>query len=207
MTIGTRIKARRKELGISAEALAEKVNVSPATIYRYESGDIRSVKLSVLRPIARALGLDLYALLEEERPLPGNLIPASQLKMRRVPVLGAVAAGTPIRADREYGEYVELPEEAAGRYDVALRVEGDSMEPMYLDGDLVLIRCQDDVDDGQVAAICVDDTVTLKHIYHIEGGVQLISENPKYAPMIFTSQNANNVHLVGRAVGFMRWER
>ena len=75
MAVGDRIKERRKALGMSAEVLAERVGLSPATIYRYESGDIRSVKLSALRPIAEALGMDLYDLLEGDRPVPKDLIP------------------------------------------------------------------------------------------------------------------------------------
>ena len=139
---------------------------------------------------------------QPRRPLPAGLLP---VEMRRVPILGPVAAGVPILTDPEYGEYAALPEEAR-HVDAALRVEGDSMTPRYLDGDLVLIRFQQDVDDGQIAAVCVDDSITLKHLYHLKSGVQLTSENAKYPPMIFTPENSDCIHVLGLAVGYLRWD-
>ncbi len=125
--------------------------------------------------------------------------------MRRVPILGPVAAGVPILTDPEYGEYAALPDEAR-HVDAALRVEGDSMTPRYLDGDLVLIRFQQDVDDGQIAAVCIDDSITLKHVYHLKNGVQLVSENAKYPPMLYTAENSDCIHVLGLAVGYLRWD-
>ena len=224
MNIGEKIKRRRKELGLSAEKIAQKIGVSPATIYRYESGDIKSPRSSVLRPIAEALGMDLYDLVGWEQFILDDfddkessnfqlcseypdLTPASRMKMRRVPVIGEIAAGVPITANQEYDEYVEVSDTTdARKYDLALRVKGDSMNPRYLDGDLVFIRCQPDVRDGQVAAVVVGEEATLKRVYHVPNGVQLISENPEYNPMLYTEEDVNNIHLIGLAVGFMRWE-
>lgn len=138
----------------------------------------------------------------DHRPLPAGLLP---VEMRRVPILGPVAAGVPILTDPEYGEYAALPEEAR-HVDAALRVEGDSMTPRYLDGDLVLIRFQQDVDDGQIAAVCIDDSITLKHVYHLKSGVQLVSENAKYPPMLYTAENSDCIHVLGLAVGYLRWD-
>lgn len=224
MNIGEKIKQRRKELGLSAEEIAQKIGVSPATIYRYESGDIKSPRSSVLRPIAKALDMDLYDLVGWDQFILDDfddkessnfqlcskypdLIPISQLKLRRVPVIGEIAAGVPITANREYDEYIEVPDTAdARKYDLSLRVKGDSMKPRYLDGDLVFIRCQPDVRDGQIAAVVVGGEATLKRVYHAPGGVQLISENPEYSPMFYTEDDVNDIHLIGLAVGFMRWE-
>ena len=133
-------------------------------------------------------------------------IPATELKMRRVPILGETAAGEPIAANRVYDEYVEVPDDGH-RYDAALRVVGDSMEPKYCDGDLVFLRYQDDVDDGRIAAVCLDDSVTLKSVYHMPHGIQLLSENRKYPPMVFTEDEIGNAHLVGLAVGVLHWEK
>lgn len=125
---------------------------------------------------------------------------------RRVPVLGDIAAGEPIVAERVYDEYVDIPDDGTHRYDAALRVTGDSMAPKYQIGDLVLVRYQDDVDDGQIAAVCLDDTVTLKRIYHMPNGLQLISDNPAYPPMVYTNMEVNNAHLVGLAVGVLHFD-
>lgn len=138
-------------------------------------------------------------------PFLTNLIPKSEFPMRRVPVLGDIAAGQPIAALREYDEYIDVPDRGE-RYDAMLRVKGDSMEPHYLDGDLVMIRYQDDVNDGQVAAVCLDDDVTLKRLYHLPQGLQLVSENPKYPPMVYTNHDVDHAHIIGLAAGFLRWE-
>ena len=80
------------------------------------------------------------------------------------------------------------------------------MEPGYRIGDLALVRYQDDVEDGQIAVVCLDDEVTLKRVHHMENGIMLISDNPKYAPKIITADDVPNIHLTGRAVGVIRWE-
>ena len=132
--------------------------------------------------------------------------PSEKIGTKRIPVIGDIAAGQPIYANREYDEYVEVPDDGKHRYDAALRVVGDSMSPRYQIGDLALVRYQDDVDDGQIAAICIDDTVTLKRVYHFPHGIQLISDNPNYQPMIYTSVDVDNVHLVGLAVGVLHFD-
>ena len=87
--------------------------------------------------------------------------------------------------------------------DFALRVSGDSMIGARIhDGDVVFIRSQEDVDDGQIAAVVIDDHATLKRVYHIPNGVQLLSENPKYPPMVFTYPEHECIRILGRAIGF-----
>lgn len=89
------------------------------------------------------------------------------------------------------------------RCDFALRVRGDSMIGARIhDGDLVFIRSQDDVDDGEIAAVVLNDEATLKRVYHIKNGLQLLSENPRYAPMIFTLDECDSIRILGKAVGF-----
>ena len=133
-----------------------------------------------------------------------GLIPRSQLRTRRVPILGDTAAGEPVIANRVYDEWVEVPDDGH-HYDAALRVTGDSMAPKYQKGDLVFIKYQDDVRDGQIAVVCLDDGVTLKRVYHIPNGLQLLSENRDYPPMVFTAADGN-AHLVGLAVGVLHWD-
>lgn len=211
MTVGDRIKTRRKELGLSAERIAELAKVSPATIYRYESGEIKSPKSSVLRLIARALGMDLYDLIEwdttvviddaenEEKKIQ-NLIPVKRVK---VPLLGSIAAGEPILAEQQYDTYVEA--ESDVHCDYALRVDGDSMEPTIRLGDLVFIRRQDDVDDGEIAAVLTNDSARLKRVYHIPNGLMLTSDNAaKYPPCQVTYPEYDTIRILGKAVAFKR---
>lgn len=214
MNIGEKIKQRRKELGLSAEEIAQKAGVRPATIYRYESGEIKNPRASVLRPISEILGMDLYDLVgwdsfvldsvgKKQVETCPNLTPISKMPHHRVRMVGAVAAGVPILADEEYDVYVDAPEKA----DYALRIEGDSMEPTYLDGDVIYIREQPNVDDGRVAVVLVDDSATLKHVYHERDGLTLISDNHAYPPMRVSFADHDVIRILGVVVGYTRMYR
>lgn len=206
MTVGERIKQRRKALGISAEDLAERVGKSPATIYRYEKGDIQRVDSSSLQPIAEALSTTPAYLMgweddpEPQRPLPSNLKPLSELHHLKVPMIGKVAAGQPIMAEQDFETFVDTPVKC----DAALTVEGDSMAPGFQSGDIVYIRCQPDVRDGQIAVVLIDDSATLKHVYHDPDGLTLISDNPAYAPIRVNGTEHDYIAIYGIVVGFTR---
>lgn len=208
MELNEVLSARRRELKMSYDELSIKSGVPITTLKKIFTGVTSAPRFENIRAISAAMNLSLEAidaLRSGQSPTIPSLIPMKDIERRRVPILGDIAAGTPITAEREYDEYVDVPDEGR-HFDAALRVKGDSMTPMYLPDDLVLIRYQDDVDDGQVAAVCLDDEVTLKHLYHLNGGIQLISENRTYPPMLFTANDYANIHIVGLAVGFVRWE-
>lgn len=203
--IGKRIKECRLKLNMSAEKLAELVGMSPATIYRYENGDIKKVSTHKLEPIAKALRVQEAYLMgwEDERvtPLPANNL--RNVTKHPVPVLGSIAAGTPILAEESYGMYVDADSDI--HCDYALRVDGDSMEPTIRKGDIVFIRAQDDVNDGEIAAVLLDDSATLKRVYHIKDGLQLLSDNASmYPPMICTIPDTTTIRILGKAVSFTR---
>jgi repressor LexA len=127
----------------------------------------------------------------------------SKVLRHKVPLIGSVAAGEPIIADAEFDVYVDSPEDA----DYALTVEGDSMEPLYLNGDMIYIKTQDDVDDGRVAVVLMDDTAALKHVYHAPNGLLLVSENPKYPPRNITFDDFDVIRILGIPVGYTRMYR
>ena len=117
-----------------------------------------------------------------------------------MPLLGAIAAGAPIYAEQSLAV---ADCEVGLQCDFALRVKGDSMVGARIhDGDIVFIRRQDDVADGQIAAVIIDDEATLKRVYHVKNGLQLLSENPKYPPMMFTLAECGTIRILGLAVGF-----
>ena len=207
--IGARIKHRRQQLGFSAEKVAELVGVSPATMYRYEKNEIASMGTDKLLPIANALGVSPAYLMGWEdvpnsSPLPTNLIPASALTRKSIPLIGNVAAGEPIFAEESYDTYLDIDSDC--RVDYALRVKGDSMYPTYQDGDVIYIRQQPDVSPGQVAVVLVDDSATLKHVYHDRrtGEVSLVSDNPDYPPMHYYPDDGLPIRILGVPVGFTR---
>ena len=210
MTFSEKLAAAIRDKGISIRELSELTGVPKSAIQRYTSGMTEKIPIDRMKKMAEALNIDpAYVMGWSDnapfgKPIDG-LIPRSQLRTLRVPILGETAAGEPVIANRIYDEYVDIPDDGH-HYDAALRVTGDSMSPRYSIGDLVFVRYQDDVIDGQVAVVCLDDGVTLKRVYHIPHGLQLISDNMAYPPMVFTYNEVNNAHLVGLAVGVLHWD-
>lgn len=211
MTKGDRIRALRELKGITQDELAKRLETTKQTISKYENNIVTNIPSDKVESMAEIfdttpdyiLGWDKFPTAKHEARLHKDLQPIT--RTYKLPLLGPVAAGQPINAAPEDGEMIEVPYDP-GKADAALTVKGDSMSPRYLNGDVVFIRFQDDVNDGQIAAVCIDDTVTLKKVYHIPNGVYLVSENPAHPPMTYTLEDANNIHIVGLAVGFMRWE-
>lgn len=205
---GQRIKARRKELGLSAEKVADVLGVSPATIYRYENGDIEKVPGDSLEPIARILCTTPAALMGWEEPelnLPDNILPLPNTYT--VPLIGTIACGQPITAVQEDTEQVPVPEYIHA--DFALRCKGDSMiNARIFDGDVVYIRQQEEVENGEIAAVMISDTAemaeaTLKRVYRSEGQLILQAENPSFAPIMFVGEALKQVRILGKAVAFI----
>lgn len=195
--------------GLKQVDLVQRTGIGKSSICTYLAGDYLP-KQTNLYKLARALSVDPAWLMGENvpmdpgdasgpRPLPAGLSP---VRKRRIPMIGHVAAGVPIMAEREYEEYED--DTYGISCDYVLRVEGDSMEPRIMDGDVVYVREQPDVDDGQIAVVGVDDSVTLKVVYHIQNGLQLISLNPKYKPMIYNRDNTDYLAIIGLAVAYKR---
>lgn len=206
MTTGQRMRARRKELGLSAEKVAELLHLSPATIYRYENGDIEKVPGDFLGPIAQALSttpayLMGWETVESSRPLPSNVLPLP--KTVKKPRLGAIACGKPILAVEEADEYDDVPEGV--NCDFTLLCKGDSMiTARIFDGDIVYIRSQPEVENGQIAAVRVGDEATLKKVYYTPGSdrITLRACNPLYPDMIYEGETLDQIQILGLAVGF-----
>lgn len=194
------------EEGQTGTDLAKQLHVSRQTLSAWKTG-VRSPKEPTVIAIAQYFNVDPAWLMgfdvvktKKRLKLPADIVPISQLHRQTIPLIGSVAAGVPILADEQHDVFVDSPVNA----DYALRVQGDSMEPTYLDGDIVYIRQQDDVDDGTVGVVLCDDSACLKHIYHIANGLNLISDNPKYPPMIRTWPEYDTIRILGKAVGFTR---
>lgn len=116
---------------------------------------------------------------------------------KKIPVIGTIAAGEPILAVENIEEYIDLDEKISA--DFALRAKGDSMVGANIfDGDIVFIRKQSDVDDGEIAAVIIDDSATLKRVFKFENQVILRAENPKYKPILLNGDKS--VYIVGKAV-------
>lgn len=192
--IGKRIASIRRERGYSQDQLAELALLHRVTLAKYESGGVEPGALALSR-IADALNVSTDELLCRTEKLP----PFISIMKTSVPIVGEIACGRPITAEQNIEGYADLPDGVTA--DFALKCKGDSMSPTFEQGDLVLIRQTPDVNDGQIAAVGIDDSATLKRVYRQKESVVCVSDNPAYPPQIFP---AEQVTIYGLAVGFVR---
>ncbi|MFA5562535.1 MAG: XRE family transcriptional regulator [Eubacteriales bacterium] len=200
MSIGKRIRARRKALGMTLEALGRAAGTSKQTVQRYESGIISNIPADKVEAMALALGTTPSALMGWEEQPGGGYLPVSR---KKVPVLGRIACGEPLYAEAEYGHYVT----ADGELDVdfCLRAQGDSMTGARIfDGDLVFVKRQEAVDNGEVAVVLIDGESTLKRVYYYPRQQKLVlaPENHRYPPLVFVGKELEQIRILGRAVAF-----
>ena len=206
---GKRIQQRREELGLNLGDIAKEVGVAVSTIQRYEKGKIEKIKLPVIEAIAKALQVDpAWLLCQTDRMTVSsvevssisNLIPLPQTY--RIPLVGEIACGSPILAEENVEEILEIPQHI--KADFALRCHGDSMIGVHIhDGDIVYIRQQPDVDNGSIAAVCIENSATLKRVYKYPDKLVLSPANPQYEPLIYTGDELSQVRILGKAVGFI----
>ena len=198
---GETIREIRKSRNMNQDQLAELASLNRVTIAKYESGKVEPGAHALSR-LADALDVSVDEILgrKEKGSLPYGF---SSIVRNAVPLVGEIACGTPILAQENIETSIDVPDGV--RADFALRCKGASMEPLFLDGDLVLIRQQDDADDGKIAAVLIDNEATLKRIHRIPGGLMLLPENTeKFAPQIYQGETATAIRILGIAVGYVR---
>lgn len=131
--------------------------------------------------------------------LPSNILPLP--KMKKVPLVGEIACGTPILAVQNVETFLSMPEGVNA--DFCLRCKGDSMiNARIFDGDIVYIRQQETVEHGEIAAVLIDNEATLKRVYLYDDRIVLEAENPQYRPKSYWGEDMNDVRILGRAVAF-----
>lgn len=209
-TIGSRIRNRREELGLSQTELGKKLGYKSRSSINKIELDQRNLTQSKIKAIADALDTtpayimgwnEQHQKLDTEKlKLFDNLFP---IETKRFPLLGNIACGVPIFANEEKELYVEAG--ANIHADFCLKAEGDSMIGARIqDGDIVFIRQQEMVDDGEIAAVLIGDEVTLKRVQYNpdENELLLFAENPKYKTMRYTGEELNRIRILGKAVAF-----
>lgn len=200
--VGKRLRELRKKAGLTLEALAERLGTSKQTIHRYENGTIANIPHEKIEKLAEALGVSPSEIMGWEESLSQyeNLLP---IKKRNLPLVGTIACGEPIYASEEYGSFVTINSDVDASF--CLRAKGDSMVGARIyDGDLVFIRAQDSVDNGEIAAIIINDEATLKRVYYYpdESKIVLSPENPRYAPLVYMNEELDSIKILGKAVAF-----
>lgn len=199
--IGFAIKKARLSKGWSAMNLAKSANVAQSSISEWENGKSQPSADALFR-MCDALGVTPTELLniEEKSLLPSNIIPVKKVK---VPVLGSVACGKPIFADEHLECYVDSINDTHS--DFALWAQGDSMINARIhDGDLVFVKQQEQVLNGEIAVVLIDNEATLKRVFFDEkkATLTLVAENPRYAPFVYQGAELENIKILGKAVAF-----
>lgn len=202
MTIfSSRLKEAMGTRDMRAARLSELTGISPPRISQYLHGRYAPNGDALCR-LSRALGVDEAWLMGEDVPMSSPALPdnLSPLSLHKYPVLGQIACGQPILAVENADSFAVSSDDRA---DFCLTAKGDSMiGARIFDGDEVFIQASDTVNNGDIAAVLVDNEATLKRVYYYpqEGRLVLVAENPAYPPMEFTGEKLNDVHILGRAV-------
>lgn len=196
-----RLKTLREERAVSQKELAHALDVAQSAVGNWESG-ARQPNLDRIRQLASFFEVSVgYLLGAEDRP-------ARDSDRYRVPVLGYVRAGLPLTAEEQVLGFEDVSREIADAGDhFALRVQGDSMEPYLLEGDVVIVRRQEDVDSGDTAVVLIGgEDATVKKLIKHENGVSLVASNPKYSPYVFTADEVQSlpVCVLGKVVELRR---
>ena len=186
--------------------LAELVGYDRSMITKIEQGKV-DLTQSKISAIAKALQTTTMKLMgdEEGDDTPSNILPLP--KTRKIPLLGTIACGEPILATENVAEYVDMDTDIHA--DFALRCNGDSMiNARIFDGDIVYIRKQNSVENGEIAAVLIDSVeseseATLKRFFRENDKIRLSAENPMYADKQYYGEEMNQVRVIGKAVAFL----
>ena len=198
--VANKLKELRKSRGLTLEALADALGTSKQTIHRYENGVISNIPSEKVEALAKELGTTPSDLMgwggSELKSIP-------PIRKKRLPMLGEIACGEPIYAVEEHETFIVANDDIDA--DFCLRAHGDSMIGARIqDGDIVFIKAQNVVENGDIAAVIINDEATLKRVYYYPDEEKLIlsPENPRYAPFVYINEELDTIKIIGKAVAF-----
>lgn len=213
MTLGDAIRSYRENNEMSMDAFANKSGISKSYISLLEKNQHPNTGKPIIPTIktyklaAQAMNIDFDELIRmindnvdisPDIPSYSNISPVSK---QTFPLFDGIAAGQPRLMPDGIETYVEFT--TSIRADFVLRVHGDSMIGARIhDGDLVFVRQQPEVENGEIAAVAIGDEATLKRVYRYGDTLSLRAENPAYKEMVFTGEELNNIHILGKAIAF-----
>lgn len=204
-----RLRSLRTSKGLSQSDFSKQIGISKSSVNMYERGE-REPNFKTLEHIADYFNVDMDYLLGKSDivsklqftaaiPVANNVIPMPE--MRKIPLVGTIACGVPILAEENIEEYISVPKHI--KADFALICKGDSMiNARIFDGDVVYIRQQDTVENGEIAAVLIDSEATLKRVRLFNDHISLEPENPMYKPFVYWNEEMNSVRILGKAVAF-----
>lgn len=197
------LRKLRIQKGLNMRQTAAALCIPYTTYVNYEKGE-REPNSEMLMRLADFFGVSVdrvigrYAEPNDACPHP-DLFPLPNMK--KIPLVGTIACGAPVLAVENIEELVNIPENIAA--DFALRCRGDSMiNARIFDGDLVYIHQQPDVENGEIAAVIIDEEATLKRVYKYHNRLELRPENPLFPVYNFEGAELKNIRIIGKAVAF-----
>lgn len=195
-----RIKELRKEKGLKQTELAAILNVTQGALSSWETGRY-DIGNDDLRKIADYFGVSAdYVLGRSDITQLPNYI-GKVIENKKIPIIGSVKCGPNGLAFEYIDGFISIDESYSGNI-VAFRCKGDSMKDLGInDGDIAIVRQQDDVECGELAVVIVNgDEGTLKRVRKFEGGIVLEAANPDYPPRIFTGEDLNKIKIMGKVL-------
>ncbi len=200
MTTGDKIRTLRKQLGLTQTELGEKLGVKTNAVSKWECGRVEDIPTSKIKAMATLFEVPPSYLIDDQ--LPAGATPVDLPSLHRVPILGRIAAGLPLYAEQNIEGYTLTDLNDGAEY-FALRVTGDSMNAMRIqEGDLLMVRRQDTVENGEVAVVMVGESdATVKRFYATNNTVTLMpqSTNPKHQPQIYDLKKTT-IQVLGKVV-------
>lgn len=208
MTTGELIKKLRTERGWTQQELGKRLGLQKSAIAKYENGRVTNIKRITLQKLGEVFGVSPTVFLEidnaELQPklsYPKGIIDLQSVPTKRLPVIGNVACGEPILAVQEYENYIDVDSDI--KADFALKAVGDSMIGARIhDGDWILCKSQEMVNNGEIAVVEINDEVTLKRFnyYKDKNLVILKPENPKYNDLVYVDDEIDQIRILGKAI-------
>lgn len=201
-----RMKQLREEMQKSKAQVAREMNMPYTTYVNYEKG-AREPNSELLIMIATYFGVSIdYLIGRSENRLPQSIIATNLTPLKqiiKIPIIGRIACGTPIMAEQNFEGFTYCPDNV--KADFVLKCQGDSMiDANIQDGDLVFIKESPVVENGEIAAVIIGEEATLKKVYYQNDTITLLPANTAFAPMVFSKEEINNIHICGKAVAVLR---
>lgn len=198
--LSEKIHQLRKQHGLTLEQVAAVVGVGKSTVRKWETGMISNMRRDKIALLAKALHTTPSYLMGWEEPLI-HVNGIRPIIRKKVPMLGNVACGEPIFAEEEHETLIDT--DGSLDADFCLTAKGDSMiNARIFDGDILFVKSQPAVNDGEIAVVLIEEEATVKRVYYDKENniIILMPENPMYKPMRFEGEKLNQIRILGKVV-------